>query len=331
MRGPIHDIESFRRINLSEPVKLNRLQALRFTASASIPSVSDPETGEILSQMRSSPDLREFEGGILKPVSEFHATNDRGIFDHGVGSARVDVYSGKSFNIWQPRTGEIFASADPKVAGAELRQRIERQIKLKSSAFFGLSTIGDLGGKMPFERTRIALRGVTNSTNSRTVIASLIPSNVFLTNMAPFFISKPGNEKAEAFALAFLSSIPFDWYARKFVDAAMNFHLLSSFPLPAMTDSPRSRRIVELSGQLAAVDETYADWATCVGVEVGKLSDEKSRSEAIAELDGLVALAYGLSKANLKHIYETFHRGWDDQIRLESALAFMDDWSNSNG
>jgi hypothetical protein len=330
MKGPIHDLPTFQGLNAKQPVVLNRLQALRFTASASIPSVSDPETGQILSQMRLAPDLRDFENGLLKPVSEFHATNDRGLFDHGDDLERLEVYSGKSFNLWQPRTGEIFAMADPKIAGLELRNRIDRQVRLRSSAFFGLNLERDLGDRMPFERPRIALRGVTNATNSRTVIACLIPANIFLTNMAPYFISKPGHERDEAYALAFLSSIPFDWYARKFVDAALNFHLLSSFPLPTREDSKRINKLIELSGQLAAVDSSFDDWAKGAGVSVGNLLDKKARDEAISEVDAIVALEYGLTKDNLTHIYSTFHRGWEDVERLKLVLSFMDKWGVNN-
>jgi hypothetical protein len=64
-------------------------------------------------------------------------------------------------------------------------------------------------------------------------------------------------------------------------------------------------------------------WAKAVGVNAQPLS-EKEKSLLIAENDALVALLYGLSREQLRHIFETFHRGWDFVPRLESALAQYD-------
>ncbi len=129
----------------------------------------------------------------------------------------------------------------------------------------------------------------------------------------------------EAFLLGVLSSIPLDWYARRFVELGMNFQILNGLPIPAQNlEDGRCKRLIENAGRLAAVDERYAAWAKAVGIKVGSVKAEDEKDSLISENDALVAHMYGLSRAQLEHIFKTFHRGWDYGPRLEKVLSFYD-------
>jgi hypothetical protein len=130
----------------------------------------------------------------------------------------------------------------------------------------------------------------------------------------------------EAYLLGILCSIPFDWYARRFIETAVNFHLLNAWPIAGAQRAVLVHRIVELSGTLAAVDNRYENWAESIGVPVGALLEEKEREAAVCELDALVSLSYGLERDQVEHIFETFHRGWDYGPRLAKVLEFYDSW-----
>ena len=327
LAGPLHSKKEFFDMDTKSKVYLDHDIVLSFTDSASIPSINSQKSADILSKMRLSQSLKEFAGGKFRAVSEFHATNDRQWFDHGPGAAKLPVLSGKSFNVWSLGSGENFAWADPAIALKELDRKLDKQLKVKSSAFYGLSKDLDLGGVHPVHRPRIAFRGVTNPTNSRTFIAALIPQGNILTNIAPYILSPISSEKDEAFLLAVFSSLPFDWYARKFIETAVNFHLLSAFPIPAPAIQGLKARIVEIGGILGAYDERLEDWAKKVGITFSPPKTQSEKAALIGELDGLVALAYGLSANDLKHIFETFHRGWSDSDRLETATNTLKTWS----
>lgn len=43
----------------------------------------------------------------------------------------------------------------------------------------------------------------------------------------------------------------------------------------------------------------------------------------IAELDAAVSLLYGLEEAEVRHIFETFHVGWDYSARLDAVLTHL--------
>jgi hypothetical protein len=154
------------------------------------------------------------------------------------------------------------------------------------------------------------------------VIASLVPPSVLVTHKAPYLLLVKGDERDEAYLLGVLSSVPFDWYARRFVELTLTFQLLLSFPTPRpQRDDPLRCRIETIAGSLAAIDDRYAHWAKAVGVPVGGVRDEIEKDDAIAELDALVARLYGLDEDGVKHVFETFHEGWNYGPRLERVLA----------
>ena len=127
--------------------------------------------------------------------------------------------------------------------------------------------------------------------------------------------------------MGFLSSMIMDWFARRIVATYLSFYIFNSLPVPdADPGDPVVRRVVEISGRLAAVDERFADWAAEVGVPVGTLREEPKRSDAIAELDACVALLYGLDEDDLRIIYETFHEKTDYSERHAAVLAHFRRW-----
>jgi hypothetical protein len=100
----------------------------------------------------------------------------------------------------------------------------------------------------------------------------------------------------------------------------VNFFIFNPFPIPRPPrDDPRWRRVVALAGRLAAPDRRFAAWAEAVGVAHGSLPEDE-KQDTIAELDALAARLYGLSERQLAHVFETFHEGWDYDVRLRAVL-----------
>jgi len=326
--GPLFSLEEFNALAGANLVTVSKADLLSFTASGSIPQFPEQASADLLAKMRRQPSLKEYLGGKLRAVTEFHATNDKQFFDHGKAMDSLPVLSGKSFNLWTPETGEYFAWADTEIALSQLDTRLGRQLKLKSSAFYGLDLDRDLGGSHPIHWPRIAFRNVTNATNSRTFIAALVPPMQVLTNIAPYFLFPQGREREQAFFLGVISSLVFDWYARKFVELSVNFHLLDYFPIPQFKQSNRTDRIVTIVGLLSAIDERYQSWANALGIEEMLSLDSPNRSDLIAELDGLIALEFGLTPSDLELVFDTFHKGWADPQRLNAALEAMKRYEN---
>ncbi len=83
--------------------------------------------------------------------------------------------------------------------------------------------------------------------------------------------------------------------------------------------------MIQLAGRLACPDDRFAAWAKAAGVECGPLSTSE-KDDHIHELDALAALLYGLDGAQLAHLFQTFHEGWDYEERLRATLRHFEHW-----
>ena len=64
------------------------------------------------------------------------------------------------------------------------------------------------------------------------MVCALTPPNVFHANSSQIIMMTKGTPKDEAYLLGVLSSIPLDWYARRFVEVNFNFFLFNPLPIP---------------------------------------------------------------------------------------------------
>jgi hypothetical protein len=342
LRGPYPDSESYERGIEVGPARFPVNRAINWTGSASFPLLPpEPEAGEVFAHLTQAPPLGRDNPNEwrVRPYRELDATNDKERDDgttlmHFTESPPDNfwpIYKGSSFDIWNPDTGDRYAWADPDVMINHVHDSRKSAYRYaRSRSAFGEMDEDWVHDKdtLPCFYPRVAFRDVSRANDSRTVRTALVPPDLFLTNKAPYFLWPRGDKRDEAYLLGVLSTIPLDWYARRFVETNLNYHILNAFPVPRPGRDNRLRqRVVNLSGRLAAVDERYADWADAVGVEYGPL-DEETKQEKIYELDAVVAHLYGLTREHVEVIFETFHDGWDHEERLEQVLDYYESWSD---
>jgi hypothetical protein len=128
-----------------------------------------------------------------------------------------------------------------------------------------------------------------------------------------------------------MSSLPFDWYARRFIETQMNFHFVNAFPMPEDIETPLGLRCIEISALLSAQDPRLKDWAAAAGFSARVLSSENVTSY-LAELDAVVAHLFKLSRVQMDYVYSSFHRGWDAtkpdyKDRYDRAMKHYDEWA----
>lgn len=300
---------------------------VEWSSTAAFPLIPDPKSAEIFRLMKQQPRFDNVrDNWEFRPFRELDATNDKKLleFDIEEVKGRIPVYAGASFNLWDPDAGEPYAYSEPQVLRAHLENKLERAVRTARSAYY---RIDFLNGELPLDRPRIAFRDVTNQTNTRTTIAALIPPGTSVVHTAPVLVPRKGGVRAEAFLLGVLSSVPFDWASRRWVELHLTFELLNALPIPERSEKPAlSARVVEIAGRLAAVDDRYAEWAAAVGVPFGSVDTPARKDDLIAELDALVSLLYGLSEDQVEHVFSTFHRGWSFESRLTAVLAHYRVW-----
>ena len=241
------------------------------------------------------------------------------------------VYAGKSFNLWQPDTGDYYDSVDARSITDHLQQKRLSQRRTRTSAFADLpeALLAD-PGSLPCRRTRIVFRDVARATDTRTLVAALVPPDRVVVHKAPYLFQLAGSPSDEAYVLGVLCSMPCDWQARRTVELVMSFEQLRLLPVPDPGEGhPVRDRVVEIAGRLAAVDDRFADWAVAVGVPVGSANDPKARANLMGELDACVAHLYGLDEDDLAVLYGTFDAKRPDHYAEHHAcvLAHFRRWS----
>jgi hypothetical protein len=331
LRGPFSGRSEYD-AGLSRPAhRFTKDEVLSWTSTASLPLLPDNESISIFAMMRKSPrlDLKQDGSWRARPDTDLHATNDKALmtFSPRRASELWPVLKGESFEIWQNDRGtdSYYAWADPVKVIKHLHAKRLRSAKSRrdsAHAEFPLQHLRD-PQTLPCHAPRIAFRDVTNRTNLRTVIAALMPPQVFCANQAPYLLWPAGDAQDQAFLLGILCSVPLDWYARRFVDKHLNFFVLNPFPIPRppRTDV-RWQRAVALAGRLACPDDRFASWARQVGVAFGPLRPEE-KEMMIQELDAVVARLYGLTPDQLTHIFDTFHE-WTEESQAREWAARRD-------
>lgn len=324
LRGPYPSRERYNAAAGKDPAEFTTEAFRTWTATASFPLLPSPEAAEVFTKLRAQPRLDDDSGEwVARPATELHATNDKKhmILQEEPPADAWPVYKGASFDLWNPDTGEYYAWADPDYITDVLQAKRRNQQRNRRSAFnaFPLEWVND-PATLPCRHPRIAFRDISRATDTRTVRAALVQDELVLTNTAPYFVWPRGDATDEAYLLGVLASIPLDWYARRFVETHLNFHVINAFPIPRPQHTdPLRNEVVKISGRLAAVDDRFSDWAEKVGVPVGSVAADE-RDDLIARLDATVALLYGLDEDDLHVIYSTFHEGWNYEPRLAAVL-----------
>ncbi|MBI4705472.1 MAG: hypothetical protein HY744_30625 [Deltaproteobacteria bacterium] len=340
LRGPYTSEARFRGRSDSDGTCFSKQDVLGWTDTAALPLLPTEASAEVFAQLRRFPrlDLNVPSSWRARPYREFDATNDK--YRSGKGYIDVmstacppgfwPVFKGESFDIWEPDTGSYYGWANPEIALPELERRRLAGLKRKDSPWgefrAGYDPNAHGEATLPCQRARIAFRDISRSTDSRTVRAALLPGQVFLTNTAPYLLWPRGDELAQAYLLGVLCSHPLDWYARRFVEIHLNYHVFNALPVPRPPrTSPLWKRAVALAGRLACPDRRFAAFARAVGVEHGALSPDE-KADMVHELDAVVAHLYGLKEKQLRHVFETFHEGWEFEEDLRETLRHFDAW-----
>ena len=272
----------------------------------------------------------------VRPYAELHSSADkhRFVLDAGEkartpGAGHWPVYSGRSFDLWEPDTGAYYASVDAGTIFAHLQSKRERSRRYRRSVFSEFDPVWiENPSTLAFLHPRILFRDVTRATDTRSVRAALVPGQLVAVDLAPSLLWPKGTARDEAYLLGVLCSMILDWYARRVVEMHVKFNTMNSFPVPNcdVSGDMVAARVVEIAGRLAAVDDRFSGWAAEVGVPVGSARDEATRQDLIHELDACVALLYGLDESDLAVIHDTFHEGADYSERHLAVLEHFRRW-----
>ena len=233
--------------------------------------------------------------------TELHEAKHRELFTHPSSEDRIPVWKGRSFDQYEPHGHEPAGFC----AWTDIMDFVQAN-REGSSIFkrmFSASFLTD-SDTHPIHKCRIAFRNVTRGSDSRTVKACLVPPRTPLTDKAPYIVFKNWKILSQAGVLAVLNSLPFDWMARRYVETTLNYFILNSLTFPPPDDTPWEQ-IGSLAARLSCVDDRFVKFAAEAGVECGPLTYAE-RDDMRAEVDALVARAYGLTADELGFVFTDF-------------------------
>ena len=253
-------------------------------------------------------------------MTMFHKSNDSGLFRTEndlikLGYIKKDnqyvkddnnyipLYEGRMVNIFDHRyaiydsqNGEyslpsdrfsINISTEYWVPNDEVKSRLERR-NCNSNWLFGI-------------------RRITNNTNERTVVGSIIP-RIGVTYGLYLILTKYEFSKYDALLLGNLLSIPFDYICRNsFSQPSLTYGVLKQLPVLQPIIYSISDKEFILSRILELVYTTWdlKPFAQDVGYEGPPFQwDEERRALLRAELDAYYARLYGLNRKQLRYILD---------------------------
>lgn len=282
-------------------VQLDEWTRAEGTSGFEVPLLPSGSMVGVFDKLRVGPRFDEGYDSVWSafPVRELDETTDRKYLSHDDG---VPVWKGRSFDRYEPHGADAAGYADE----GETIKRLQRKRTSPQSAFKGRFPRAVLEDPMthPYFNYRVAFRDVTNRLNVRTSIACLIPPKIFLVNSAPYFVFDEGGSKELALLLGLMNALPFDWQARRFVERHMNFYVLSLLRLPAF-DVLDADAVSSRAARLSCLDDRFVAFSAEAGVDCGPL-DPVDKERLRAEIDVIVARAYGLTESDLGVVFEDF-------------------------
>ena len=190
---------------------------------------------------------------------------------------------------------------------------------------------------------RVGIRDVTNSTNERTIIATVLPKDVIclhtINTFKPYAI-EPEEEHLTAsplrspyirrftdkelfVATGLLNSIAFDFLMRTKVETHIVKRELLESQIPRLTDGDDwFNYIADRAARLNCYGEKFAEMRERLG-GIDPATEQYERRELQAEIDAAAFHAYGLERRDVKFVLDDFHRVEDPKLMDEKYFDLV--------
>jgi hypothetical protein len=276
---------------------------------------------EIFSKLFDFPFLHSPEWE-LKSSREFNMSDDDNLFHKA--EIGFPLFEGKMIEMFDGAFAPPVKWVDEKDGRDELIRKEEGRIRKKNSL--------GVDAQLHSDHYRFVWRKLTNPTNTRTLISTILPPNVFLSDSLYFvhpiiFDENKYRKQFSYFELFFLcgmcNSFVVDYILRNKIDSNLTILQFLDLPIPRFSNKNiYHQKIFENSAKLICTTGDYEKLRNEVNV-FKFVTDPEQRLSLEAQINAFAAKIYNLTRKELEYILELFPS--DKQKRLRELT--LDEFS----
>ena len=244
----------------------------------------------------------------FKVTQELHMTNDKNLFH--TANVGPPLYEGKMIHMFKHTLRPPQYWLDKDKVEDKLKQKELRRIPAKIKKLNP-----NISLKLHAHEYRLVWRIQANSTDTRTLISTILPPNVFLGNSLGYFIPiifenttyiKPFSNTEMVFLCGMLNSFVQDFLMRHKMSRNINNFHINGQPIPRFDkNNLLHQKLFKNSMMLICTTDEYAKLSKEVGVSE-YVTDSAKRMALEAQINACVAKIYGLTIEELEYVLESF-------------------------
>lgn len=234
--------------------------------------------------------------------TDFHRTNDTKYF-LSKAEGNVPLYEGKSIDQF-----EVVKETSEYVTRNEAAKRTDNS----------------------FSHYRISLRATASSTNTRSLISTLMPPNTVATNK--LYMQRDANMMAvkdRIYYVGLLNSFILDFVARQLITTDINLFFVDLLPIPTTTNISDANEIAMISYELLLHGSLrIPDYYELRSQFTSEKYKRATKTQLIAMLNARIAIDFGLTRDDLILLMSTFESAnHKEDVRAE-AQEIIDVYDN---
>lgn len=241
----------------------------------------------------------------------FNMTTDSGLFHSSQAQDRLPLFEAKMIHQfdhrWATYVGSSRGKAEPETVDVTLAQKQDPGFEVAPRYWVERSDIeARLQSKGWKQGWLMGWRDITNATNERTLIASVMPVAGVGNNLPLMFFDAHSLPKAGAI-LGCLSSLAIDFITRHKVGGThLNYFIYKQLPVlpPAAFAAGDLALIMPKVAELTCTTHAMKPWAATLGWNAQPTFDPNRRALLRAELDAWYAHLYGLTRDELRYVLD---------------------------
>jgi len=282
----------------------------------------------IINKALQFPLLSEPSDWKIRFQREFNSTDDHDLMN--TAGRGAPVYEGKMMHQFthQYSTPRYWIDTEKGIEILKNMQikRMKKQLKKeKKDDPKILSNV-----KIDFDFYRLIWRHITNATNQRTLIATVVPPKVFLIETVPYlrpnffdgekFIQAVDN-KTILFLCGLFNSFVVDFIIRQRVSTHATASHVIELPIPRLNENDKYfQEIVERAAKLICTTPEFDNLKKKINISNG-VTDLKEREILIAQINAYATKIYNLTREELEYILNSFPIV-DNSIKQQTLSEF---------